>query len=54
MSDLVCVAADCPDDRGYVLRAGRGDIKAILGVDQRAGFAVDGLRAEETRCEPCH
>lgn len=31
---------------------GRGKIEAILGVEQRAEFAVDGLvRAEEPRCE---
>ncbi len=46
------VAADCPEKRGYVLRGGRGKIEAILGVEQRAGFAMDGLvRAEEPRCE---
>ena len=53
MSDTVCVvAADSSEERGYVLRGGRGKIEAILGVEQRAGFAVDGLvRAEERRCE---
>ena len=53
MSDIVCVvAADCPEEQGYVLRGGHGKIEAILGVEQRAGFAVDGLvRAEEPRCE---
>ena len=52
MSDTVCVVtADCPEKRGYV-RGGHGKIEAMLGVEKRAGFAVDGLvRAEEPRCE---
>lgn len=53
MSDTVCVVtADCPEKRGYVLRGGHGKIEAILGVEKRAGFAVDGLvRAKEPRCK---
>ena len=52
-SDIVCVvAADLPEKRGDVFRGAHGKIEAILGVEQRAGFAVDGLvRAEEPRCE---
>ncbi len=53
MSDIVCVvSADLPEERGYVLRGAYGKIEAILGVEQRAGFAVDSLvRAEEPRGE---
>jgi len=53
MSDIVCVvAADCPEERSYVLRGGRCKIEAIVGVEQRAGFAVDFLvRAEEPSCK---
>jgi hypothetical protein len=53
MLDIVCVvSADCPEERGYVLRGGHGKIEAILGVEQPVGFAVDGLvRAEEPKRE---
>ena len=53
MSNTVCVVtADCPEKRGYVLRGGHGKIEAILVVEKRAGFAVDGLvRGKEPRCE---
>lgn len=53
MSDIGCViAADLLEERGYILKGALGKIEAILGVEQRAGFAVDGLvRAEEPRCE---
>ena len=53
MLDTICVVlANCPKERGYVLRGGLGKIEAILGVEHRAGFAVNGLiRAEEPRCE---
>ena len=51
MSDIVCVvSADLPEERGYVLRGARGKIEAILGVEYRAGFAVDSLvHVEELR-----
>lgn len=49
MSDIVCIASvDLPKEGGYVLKGAHGKIEAIPGVEQRAGFAVDGLvRAEE-------
>jgi hypothetical protein len=38
ISDTVCVvAADCPEERGYILRVVTIKIEAVLGVDQRAG-----------------
>jgi hypothetical protein len=32
MLDIVCVTANCPKERGYVLRGGHSKIEAILGV----------------------
>ena len=54
MPDIGCVvAANLLEERDYVLRGGvHGKIEAILGVEHRAGFAVDGLvRAKEPRRE---
>ena len=53
MSDTVCVvSADFPEERDYILGGTRGKIEAILGVEYRAGFAVDSLvHVEEVRGE---
>lgn len=54
MTNMVCiVSTDLPEERGYVFRGiHSGKIEAILGVKQRAGFAVDSLvSAEELRGE---
>ena len=48
MPDIACVvAANLLEGLRYVLRGARGKIEAILGVKQRAGFAVDRLVREK-------
>lgn len=52
MLDIVCVTANCPKERGYVLGGGYGKVEAILGVKQGAGFAMNSLvREEGPRCK---
>jgi hypothetical protein len=53
MLDIACVfTTDCLKEQGYALRGGYGKIKAILGVEERDGFVVEGLvRAEEARAK---
>lgn len=53
MPNVVCVvAANLVDERGYELGVARGEVEAILGVKQRAGFATDcTVRAKELRSE---
>lgn len=53
MLDIVCVVLiDLLEEREYVLRGAHGKIEAILGVEQRAGFAMDNLvRAKKPRSE---
>lgn len=46
------IRPNCFEEYGYVLGGGPGEIEAILGIEQRASFPVDGrVRPEELRCE---
>ena len=55
MSDVICVvSADLHEERSYILRAGTATakIEGIVGVEHRAGFAVDSLvHVEEPNVE---
>jgi len=53
MPDVTCVvAANLVEERSYVLGGAYGEVEAVLGVKQRAGFAVDRLvREKELRME---
>ena len=44
IQDIACVvAANLLEERNYVLRGAHSKIEAILCVEHRAGFEVDGL-----------
>lgn len=43
MPDIVCIIAASLSKESYELRVVRGEVEAILGVEQRACFAEDRL-----------
>lgn len=47
MSNIVCVAADSPKERGYILRTARGKTEAIPRIEKRAGLKVNSLACEK-------